>query len=366
MAGLRIAGIPIVLPWSSLLGVALLTWLFAPGFSEGRSDTGAYVAAGVFALLVYASILVHELAHAGAARRFGYPVREIRLYALGGYTAYERRQASPAREAVIAAAGPASTLAVALACWLLARVALATVGSQPLTSELLVRLTYVSIVLAIYNLLPGLPLDGGALVKSAVWALTRSEPKGTRFAAWCGIVVALAVFATPFVLAARTGGVPDTTSILAITLFAGWLGMGAVAALRQSRVDERLPLLKASTVARTAVLVSRDLPLSTALEQRATSGAAAIVVVGPDVRPLAVANDAAIDAVPEQRRPWVSVASVARTLEPGAVLNADLTGDELLQAIASAPAPDYLVIDTQGTLIGVLSIADVQAALGSP
>ena len=239
----RIAGIPIVLPWSSLIGVALLTWLFAPGFSTA-ADPGArgYALAGVFAVLVYASILVHELAHAGAARAFRYPVYEIRLYALGGYTSYERRVGLPGSELMIALAGPASTLVLAAACWGAGTSLSGMLPTGSIVTEMLLQLGFVGLALGVYNLLPGLPLDGGSLVKCAVWKATGSEPLGMRVAAYTGFMVAAAVFAVPFYLSFRAGReAPDLTSVVAIALFSSWLGMGALEALRREAHPRRGP-----------------------------------------------------------------------------------------------------------------------------
>ncbi len=111
--GLRfhIAGFPVSVPLGGILGVLLIAYLWTPNFSEpGRSGITLAV---VFAVLLYAGVLVHELAHAWAARAFGYPVHGITLWLLGGYTVYERRSSRPWPELVIAVIGPVSTLLLA-------------------------------------------------------------------------------------------------------------------------------------------------------------------------------------------------------------------------------------------------------------
>jgi len=364
----RIAGIPIVLPWSSLIGVALLTWLFAPGFSTA-ADPGerGYALAGVFAVLVYASILVHELAHAGAARAFRYPVYEIRLYALGGYTSYERRVGLPGSELLIALAGPASTLVLAAACWGAGTSMSGVLPTGSIVTEMLLQLGFVGLALGVYNLLPGLPLDGGSLVKCAVWKATGSEPLGMRVAAYTGFMVAAAVFAVPFYLSFRAGReAPDLTSVVAIALFSSWLGMGALDALRRSKVQQRLPTISARLLARRTLGVARDLPLAEALRRLAESGAGAMVVLDPAGRPMAIANEASISAVPETRRPWVTVASVSRSVEGHQSVPADLGGEDLLDFLREHPAAEHLVVDDDGGLVGVLTTGDVQAALSAP
>ncbi|MEI6372398.1 MAG: site-2 protease family protein [Actinomycetes bacterium] len=363
---LRIAGIPIVLPWSSLIGVGVLTWIFAPGFTDG-SGKGGYVLAAIFAVLVYGTILLHELAHAGAARSFGFPVHQIRLYALGGYTAYERKVHTPGREFVIAVAGPAATLAIAAICWYGGRAFGAILEPGSIVTDMLLQLGWVGLVLGIYNLLPGIPLDGGALVKCPVWKISGSEALGTRVGAWSGIVVAIAVFLSPFAIARRLGqDSPDTVSVITVAIFAAWLGMGAYDALRRSKMQERLPGLDAGALARQAISVYRDLPLSEGLSRQVAAGASALIVVDSNGYPTAIANDDAVTAVPEERRPWVSVGSVSRSISPASTLLSSLTGEDLIDAMSDNPAPEYLVLDAVGAVVGVLTTGDVQAALTSP
>ena len=364
----QIAGIPIVLPWSSLIGVALLTWLFAPGFSTTENPgASGYALAGVFAVLVYASILVHELAHAGAARAFRYPVHEIRLYALGGYTSYERRVGLPGRELLIALAGPGSTLVLAAACWGVGTSLSGVLPVGSVVTDMLLQLGFVGVALGVYNLLPGLPLDGGALVKCVVWKATGSEPVGMRVAAYTGFVVAAAVFVVPFYLSYRAGReAPDITSVVAIALFSSWLGMGALDALRRSRVQERLPTISARLLARRTLGVPRDLPLAEGLRRLVESGAGAMVVLDPSGRPMAIANEASISAVPEARRPWVTVASVSRSVEGHLAVPVDLEGEDLLDFLREQPAAEHLVVDEAGELFGVITTGDVQAALTAP
>ena len=363
----RVGGVPVVLPWSSVLGVLLITWLFAPGFADPSiGEAATYLVAAVFALLVYASILLHELAHAWAARSFGYPVRRIELYALGGYTWYERKDPRPGRELVIALAGPAATFAVAAVCFGCWRVLVGVAPDATVVADVLRQLTWISLLVGVYNLLPGLPLDGGALVRSAVWKLTGSEAKGTVVGAYAGFAVAGVIFLLPFGLAALAGPpvtAPDTVAVVVASVFAAWLAVGANGALRRARLESRLPGITAGGLARRAVAVDRDTPLSEALRRAAAAGAGGLVVVDHDGRPAGLTHEAAVSAVPEQRRPWVPVSSVSRSLDPKAVVARSLAGEELLQALQDHPAPEYLVVDDSGRVYGVLALVDVEKAL---
>jgi hypothetical protein len=350
-----------------LVGVAILTWLFAPGFTDPQKSSAAtYLIAAVFAVLVYGTILLHELAHAAAARSFGFPVHNIRLYALGGYTTYERTTPTPGRELVIALAGPAATLVIAGICWGAGNGLNSITTGDSLPVDMLLQLGFVGLVLGLYNLLPGLPLDGGALVKCPVWKFSGSESLGTRVAAISGMVVALLVFATPFIAAARNGNSQlDTSSVITVAIFAGWLGLGAFEAFRASTLQSRLPDISAATLSRPAISVRQDTPLSVALATLQEQSAGAMVIVDADGTPSAIANEAAIVAVPEQRRPWVTVGSVSRGIVPDSVLSSDLNGEALLSAMSNFPIPEYLDVDTNQQMFGVLATTDVQSALAA-
>jgi predicted transcriptional regulator len=109
--------------------------------------------------------------------------------------------------------------------------------------------------------------------------------------------------------------------------------------------------------------VRQDTPLSLALAQLGEQSAGAIVIVDADGTPSAIANEAAITAVPQQRRAWVTVGSVSRAIVPDTVLNTELRGEALLRAMSNFPIPEYLVVDSDNQIYGVLSSDDVQAAL---
>lgn len=357
-----VAGIPVSVPWSGILGALLIAWLWSPQFAvPGVSTTAQYLLAAAFAVLLYLSILVHEAAHALAARSFGYRVTGIVLWVLGGFTVYERERTTPGREAVVASSGPVVTALIALACWVGMRAVAGDPGSWAYL--LLEALAFGNGFMAFYNLLPGLPLDGGAVVKALVWKVSGSEETGTVVAGWCGRVVAVAVLLVPLGLVAALGGEPSLGLALTAAVFAALLWSGAGAAIQRGRMEARLPALTAAALARRAVPVERDLPLAEALRRMGVAGAGGLVVVEPDGRPIGIVQEAAVAATPEQRRPWVPVSSVARRLDPGAVVAVDLVGRALLEAMQAHPAGEYLVVDAEGRVVGVLATADVDRVL---
>jgi hypothetical protein len=145
-------------------------------------------------------------------------------------------------------------------------------------------------------------------------------------------------------------------------IVAAFLWSGSTAAMNSARLRRRLPHLVARELARRALAVPGDLPLAEAVRRAQEAGAGSIVTSTSNGVPVGIVNEAALDATPEDRRPWVQVSSVARTIEHGLRLPADLSGDDLVIAISRTPASEYLLVDPDGSVVGVLSTADVDRA----
>ncbi len=374
------------MPPSGVLGVLIIAWLWSPAFAQqGAPASQQYVLAGVFALLLYASILLHEVAHAVAARSFGFPVSQIVLWVLGGFTVYERTRPSPGREAVVALAGPLTTAAVA---GLFAVAANLADGADPRIVAVLAASAWANGIMAAYNLLPGLPLDGGTVLKAAVWAGTRSEHRGTVAAAWAGRALAVLMIAIPLWWVLRT---PDNSYVgLLVTgvIFAALLWSGATQSLRRAELEARLPGVAAGVLAVPAIPVPAELSLDQALLRvqaqsttpsgpatalgsagvataaaAQTVGDVALVVVDPQGRPVGIVEQAAAVAVPEQRRAWVTVGALARSLDTASSVAAELAGYELVQAITDGGEPIDRLVVRDGLIVGVLRAHAVAAAL---
>src|SRR5499427_3880130 len=168
--GVRIArpfGIPVFISpyWFQIAG--LFVFLYARGLVQQVPDSLRYPVAAAFVVLLYASVLVHELSHSVVARAFGLPVRRILLYPLGGFSEIEREPPTPGREFLVSAAGPAVSLALAAAGYAVGRAAgygvTRAVYGGSVASVLLDQLVFANLLVGIFNLLPGLPLDGGRM-----------------------------------------------------------------------------------------------------------------------------------------------------------------------------------------------------------
>jgi Zn-dependent protease/CBS domain-containing protein len=315
-----------------------------------------FVVAAAFVVLLYLSVLVHELSHSVVARAYGLPVRRILLWPLGGFSEIEREPPTPGREFVVAAAGPALSLALAAAGYGLLRL----VPAGTIAAGLVSALMWANLVVGIFNLLPGLPLDGGRMLRAVIWKVTGRPATSTIAAAWAGRVIAIGLFVLPFSLGWVSDG--ELINVVWLAVIAAFLWTGAGQAIKATRFRERLPALQARRLARKAVSVVADTPLAEAIRRADESQARAVVVVDHEDKPIAILNETAVMATPPQRRPWIEAGALARTLEPSLVLPADLSGMALLDAIRRAPATEYLLVEPSGQVYGVLAARDVDHA----
>jgi Zn-dependent protease len=353
-------GVPIYVSPTWIIVAVLITVSFGPFVESRIPELGglAYAVSFAFAVLLYLSVLIHELAHSVVALRFGLPVRRISLYLLGGVSEIEKEAPTPGKEFLIAVAGPVLSLVLGG----IGLVAVQALEPGTVAHLLVLEVAGANLLVGIFNLLPGLPLDGGRLVQAGVWKATGRRLSGIVVAAWTGRVVAVIILLIPIVLLPMLGVRPDLLQVLWAALIAAFVWSGAGQSLRVAQVRERLPALHVRALTRRAIPVPGDLPLGEALRRLGEAGARGLVVVDASGRPTAVVSEAAVKATPEQRRPWVQVASLARTLEPGLVLRSDLSGEALVEAVRSTPATEYLVVEPTGEVYGLLATSDIEQA----
>jgi Zn-dependent protease len=254
-----VLGVPVFVAPSWFLLAAFVVFGYGPALADELGRGRAYAAAASFAVLLLVSVLLHEIAHCVVARAFDLPVRSITVTFLAGLTEITEPPQTPAREYAVAVAGPMVSL-------LLAGLGLATEPLLPDGSiaQLVAQVLAVTNgLVAVFNLLPGLPLDGGRVLRAGVWQLTGNADLSTRAAAWAGRVIALAVVpaAMLLVLPELTGSEPTVGTVLVTALVAGFIYLGATASLQRARVLERLPASTVGNLARPALRVPSDLPL---------------------------------------------------------------------------------------------------------
>ena len=355
----HVFGVPVFLTPSWLIVALVITVTFADIFVRavpGTSTAAAHLLAFAFALLLAVCVLLHELGHVLTALSLRLKVNRVVIFLFGGASEIDPEPQRPRDEVLVSAAGPLVSAVLALFAWFF----LGMVTDHSALDVELVLLLWSNISIAVFNALPGLPLDGGRVLRAIVTGLGANRVTATHVAAVTGRVIA-ALVAGSGVLFAR-GGWGIVTVVLS-AMIGAFLWFGATQALVAARVAERMPRLTVGAVLRPAVWVPPDLPLSEALRWAGEQAARAIVVLDGDQRPVAVVADGLLAGVPEAQRPWRPVSSVAVALDPHATLTLDLAGSELMDACQQHPAEYYLALDGQGIPAGVVAALDVRRFL---
>jgi Zn-dependent protease len=354
----RVFGIPVYLSASWLVLAVLVTVLYGGIVRRSLPELSAVAAYAVgfgFVLCLVVSVFLHELGHAVVSRRSGIAVKAISLEMLGGFTEMAEESPTPRIELAVALVGPAVSAVLGLLGWL----GLALVDGGTVVHELLLQVAFSNLIVAIFNVLPGLPLDGGRALRAIVWAVSGDRFMGTRAAGYVGRVVAAATLVGCGV--AVWYGYLGLVGVVFGALVGSFLWVGAGQSIRAGRIGARFGLVNAGRLARPALLVPGDLSVAETIRRVRETGAGAVVVTDTAGRPLGVVNEQAAAAVPVDRLPWVPVSSVSRQLRPGLLLDADLAGEDVMHAVQRDPATEYLVVAGPAGehIVGVLIAADL-------
>jgi Zn-dependent protease len=187
----RLWGIPVEIHVSWLLVLAFMTWSFAtlwyPDVLPDGTTNELWLLGFLTALLMFVSILVHEFSHSLVASRNGLPICKITLFLFGGVAQMDRDVDNPVLELKMAAAGPAMSLVLAGLFFGVSQL----VGGHRLTFPLMQNLAWLNLLVLVFNMVPGFPLDGGRILRAAIWKKTGNVQKATRIASRIGSVFAI-------------------------------------------------------------------------------------------------------------------------------------------------------------------------------
>lgn len=355
----RLAGVPVYLAPSWFVIALVVVVVFAPQVQEavGLLPPATFAVAAVYAVLLLVSVLVHEFAHALTARALGLPVQQVVADLWGGHTQFADEAPTPGRSALVAVVGP-------LANGLLAGMgaAVTPLVQGDVTRLLVLALVFSNAFVAVFNLAPGLPLDGGRVVESLVWAVSGRRWAGTLAAGWCGRVVAAAALVWGLVLPLLAGRRPSAFTVVWSLMIAVllWQGAGSAVSLgRLRRAAARLDLAGFTEPA-------RGYPVGTDDWQRAdlmlTGHAVAVDPGGRPVGLLRRADAAALQGAPQPPSPGTPLQSVMTAL-PTAVVRAGSDGDTVLRVLATTSAVAVVVVDEAGRVVGLAEAGPLVQAL---
>ncbi|MET1036325.1 MAG: site-2 protease family protein [Arthrobacter sp.] len=355
----RVFGVPVSLAWSWFVIAAFIVVVFSPDVARALPGigSGAYAVALAYALLLLLSVLIHELAHALSAQAFGWPGARIVLTLWGGHTQFGSFHATPGRSLLVALAGPAANFALAGAGYAVMAVA----APQGVAGLLLNILVWANFLVAVFNVLPGLPLDGGRLVESAVWRATGSQERGTVAAGWAGRLIVIGLVAYFVGLPLVTGRQLDLQLTIVSLLVGAFLWAGAGQAIREARMRQRLPRVTVRGLMEPASAIASAATVED-IDRRLAERPGHVVLVAADGTPEAVVDGASLASVPTDVRAATPAGTVARALAPGAVVDVAGTGRELIAYLAGLGGSEYAVLDG-GRVVGLLGQSAVVGAV---
>lgn len=352
-----IGGIPIILAPSWLVAVVIIVVLATPVVRQVIPDTGTVdgiLVSTALAVLLGVSVLAHELGHCLAARSFGVPVRAVRLYLIGGVSELGRAPASPKEEALIAGAGPGVSALLAVICGLL-------VGSTDERSVgwlLLLQLALANGVIAIFNILPALPLDGGRVLRAGVWKIVGGRRVGTMAAVIGGYLVAAALLI--WAVVELSNG--DRASILMAGIAAVTAAFVAGGALAEwpSKAERAWPAdVPIASLARPLVQLPGETPIGTALS---IAAGRAVILTGPDGSASGLLDAASATGL-ALKSPVAPAAWAAVPVVPGAIILPTDEPAQLVARLGDVASDQFLLVDSSGRPLGVVPRSEVLRVL---
>jgi Zn-dependent protease/CBS domain-containing protein len=364
----RAFGIPIKLDASWLLVFGLVTWTLAahvfpedPALAgEDLAPAALYAVSAATAVLFFGSIVLHELGHAVVAIRNRLPIRGITLFVFGGVAELSREPETAGSEFRMAVAGPAVS-AVLVGLFLGLGLGLPE-GLLPAVPRAAARfLGFVNAGLVTFNLIPGFPLDGGRILRAAVWHFTGSLKRATRIATRLGLGLAYLLIALGAVEAIAGDAVIPGLWLAVMGLF---LRQAAQASYDRVVIREGLEGLRTGDLLGTAdaaLAVAPDLPLDRLVAERLVRHrAGAYPVVAADGRPLGIVALGDIRSVPRERRPLTTVGEVMRRDAAVRWIAGTASAKDALEAMDGHPTVG--VIGPDGSVRGLLTRRDIVEA----
>lgn len=352
----RIFGIKIGLHYSWLIIALLIAFSLAGHFGAAHPNWDRGVIWGmaiITAVLFFAAILAHELSHALVAIKRGLPVRSITLFALGGVAQLEKEAEDAKTEFLVSIVGPLASAAIGFVCLMLAWVLGWTMMTEPTTPlmAMLVWLGYINFGLAIFNLLPGFPMDGGRVFRAIVWWRTGSAQRATRVAALTGQFVAFALII--FGIFSFFGGAGFSGLWMA---FIGWFLLNAAkAAYAQQELTERLRGVRVGDLmTRDCPVVDGNANLQTFVHDYLlhTGRRCFLVAEQGEVTGLITSNE--VKGIEQARWPYTTVFAVMRPLEQLRTVTPETPVSEALEIIGRDDV-NQLPALVNGRLEGMIS-----------
>ena len=354
----KLAGFQVGADWSWLLLALLVSWTLAtgvfPSYYPGLTP-GIYWSMGVIAAAgLFASIVLHELAHAVVARRFGLPIRGITLFIFGGVAEMEGEPPTAKAEGLMAIAGPIASFLIGLGCWLAARAAVASGAGEPVVG-VLGYLASINVILAVFNLVPAFPLDGGRVLRAVLWYWKGSLRWATRIASWIGgaFGIALIVLGVWQVL---TGDFVGGMWWFLIGLF---VYAAAQASYQQVLIRESLrgvPVHRLMTA--NPITVPPSISVAQLIDDYVYRHHYNLFPVVENGRVIGCVGINDVKRLPRERWASTTVSSIMQPCSPETAIRPDLEATEAL-ALMNRSGNSRLLVTDGDRLLGVVTLRDL-------
>ena len=359
-----ISGIEIGLHYSWFIIAALIMFSLGEHFRQvypNWSTSQIWITALLTALLFFVSLLLHELSHSLVAQARGLKVKAITLFALGGVSQIEGDASDAKTEFWVAIAGPIASLIIGFGCLAFAFGLGWHRPAEPRTgmTAILVWLGYINVALAVFNMIPGFPLDGGRVLRSLVWAITKNAGRSTRIAARVGQVVAILFILDgiwQFFGGAGFGGL--------WIAFIGWFLMDAAkASYGQAEITAAFQGLPVSSVmSRDCVTVNRGMSLQEFVDTHLLRAGQRCYAVEDQGRLVGLITPRDVGAIPRELWDRTTVREAIRPLEKLHIITPDTQVLDALKLMAGNDV-NQLPVVANGTLQGVVSRSQLMQLL---
>ena len=352
----KVRGVPISFHWSMVAIFLLLTWSLGAGYLPDSypelSSATTWLVATITAALFLSSVLLHELGHVVIAQRNGLTVSGIRLWIFGGVATIDGQPRSAGAEFRIAIAGPFVSAVIAGSCLLLFEID-RSIAWLAAPSEWLFR---VNLALLVFNLLPGFPLDGGRVLRAAVWRLTGSLTSATRIAGAIGQAMALGLMGLGLYVA--IGG--NVTSGLWLGLIGWFLQNAAFGETQAVTIEERLRGIRVDQVmSREFARVPARITVRSLIDDHVLATGRRVFLVADESGPRGIVSLTDVARVAAHRRDWTRVEEAMTPWRNVATVKHDDPLRESLKRLTERDLHQLPVTSADGVVIGILGREDI-------
>ena len=360
----RVFGVSVYLDYSWFLFFFLVVWTFGrfyfPQQYPALDATAAWLYAVIAAILLFAAVTFHEMSHAVTSNRLGFPIQRITLFIFGGVAHLKSEPDNPKTEFLVAAAGPISSLVLWIAFTIAAMVAQTFGAGAPV--GLFILIAQLNLALAVFNLVPGFPLDGGRLLRAVVWWKSGSLKKATNIAAKCGEAFAYILMffgVATFFLDPRSGWISGIWYIL-IGVF---LKNAAEQSYQHVLLEEFLEGVPVSEIMGSAVMaVSSRESLEELIEEKFLHHKfPAYPVIDGEGRVVGLVDVESVKAVPREERERRSVGDVMTALPQTQLPRPTTRALDALREMLSLGLVRLPVVDETGHLAGLVTRGDIMS-----